>query len=186
MPEYKNTTDILGDDATLNAILTGTITEYRDTGIETIAPYAFAYCPDLAVIDLPSVETIGLNAFTGCTSLTRVRFPKCQAIQSGVFEACTALKIIDLPVAMRFDAVALKSTSSVTAILLRANQIVTMAGNAAFWPKNAYIYVPSALVETYKISTGWANFADQFRALESYTVDGTVDGELDESKIGGD
>jgi tRNA A37 threonylcarbamoyladenosine synthetase subunit TsaC/SUA5/YrdC len=46
-----------------------------------------------------------------------------------------------------------------------------------------YVYVPSALIETYKTATNWSTFANQFRALEDYTVDGTVSGELDESKI---
>lgn len=46
-----------------------------------------------------------------------------------------------------------------------------------------YIYVPRALVDTYKAATNWSTIADQFRALEDYTVDGTITGELDESKI---
>ena len=47
-----------------------------------------------------------------------------------------------------------------------------------------YIYVPSALVDTYKAATNWSNFASQFRALEDYTVDGTTTGELDLAKMG--
>ena len=46
-----------------------------------------------------------------------------------------------------------------------------------------YIYVPRALVDSYKVATNWATYAAQFRALEDYTVDGTVTGDLDESKI---
>jgi hypothetical protein len=46
-----------------------------------------------------------------------------------------------------------------------------------------YIYIPSALIENYKGATDWSNYADQFRALEDYTVDGTITGELDETKI---
>lgn len=39
------------------------------------------------------------------------------------------------------------------------------------------------LVDTYKADTNWSTYAAQFRALEDYTVDGTITGELDESKI---
>ena len=46
-----------------------------------------------------------------------------------------------------------------------------------------YIYVPSALIEQYKAATNWSTYASQFRALEDYTVDGTVTGALDETKI---
>ena len=46
-----------------------------------------------------------------------------------------------------------------------------------------YIYVPAALVDSYKAATNWSNFAAQFRALEDYTVDGTTTGALDPTKI---
>ena len=46
-----------------------------------------------------------------------------------------------------------------------------------------YIYVPRALVDSYKVATNWSSWATQFRALEDYTVDGTTTGELDETKI---
>jgi hypothetical protein len=46
-----------------------------------------------------------------------------------------------------------------------------------------YIYVPADLVDSYKAATNWSTFAAQFRALEDYTVDGTITGELDITKI---
>lgn len=46
-----------------------------------------------------------------------------------------------------------------------------------------YIYVPRAFIDSYKAAENWSTYASQFRALEDYTVDGTVTGELDESKI---
>ena len=46
-----------------------------------------------------------------------------------------------------------------------------------------YIYVPRAMVDTLKSATNWSTYATQIRALEDYTVDGTITGELDESKI---
>jgi hypothetical protein len=44
-----------------------------------------------------------------------------------------------------------------------------------------YIYVPSNLVSNY--SNQWKDTGAQFRALEDYTVDGTITGELDPAKI---
>ena len=49
--------------------------------------------------------------------------------------------------------------------------------------KDCYIYVPSTMVDTLKSATNWSEYADQIRALEDYTIDGTTTGELDESKI---
>ena len=39
------------------------------------------------------------------------------------------------------------------------------------------------LYEKYRNGTNWSTYAAQFRALEDYTVDGTITGELDPNKI---
>ena len=62
-----------------------------------------------------------------------------------------------------------------------------MGSNAFLGTKIAsgtgYIYVPASLSASYKTAGNWTAFSNQFRALEDYTVDGTVTGDLDESKI---
>jgi hypothetical protein len=58
--------------------------------------------------------------------------------------------------------------------------------NATYNPtgaKDCFIYVPRSMCDTLKSATNWSTYASQIRALEDYTIDGTVDGELDESKI---
>lgn len=47
-----------------------------------------------------------------------------------------------------------------------------------------YIYVPSALISDYEAATNWASLAGQFRAIEDYTVDGTLTGDMDYDKMG--
>ena len=68
-------------------------------------------------------------------------------------------------------------------LILRSNSVVTLGGKSNIISTTGHIYVPRALVEDYKVATNWSNFATQFRALEDYTVDGTITGELDETKI---
>jgi N-acyl-D-aspartate/D-glutamate deacylase len=46
-----------------------------------------------------------------------------------------------------------------------------------------YVYVPRALVNAYKTATNWSTYANYIRAIEDYSIDGTVTGELDETKI---
>ena len=89
---------------------------------------------------------------------------------------------------------------SIKAVILRTDAICTLSNTNAFsscyhfygtanstynpeGKKDGYIYVPSALIEQYKVATNWVTFADQFRALEDYTVDGTTTGELDWEKV---
>lgn len=68
---------------------------------------------------------------------------------------------------------------------MRSETMATLAGSHAFMDVNSAfcIYVPAALIDSYKAATNWSAYANQFRALEDYTVDGTITGELDESKI---
>ena len=75
-----------------------------------------------------------------------------------------------------------------TALILRTEAIPTLQDlntiqNTPINTGTGYIYVPSALVDSYKSATNWSTYATQFRALEDWTVDGTITGELDWDKI---
>ena len=48
---------------------------------------------------------------------------------------------------------------------------------------DGYIYVPRKYINSLSNSEVFSPYADQIRALEDYTVDGTTTGELDENKI---
>ena len=55
--------------------------------------------------------------------------------------------------------------------------------------KDGYFYVPRALLsdtdstKDYRQATNWSTYSTQFRALEDWTVDGTITGEMDWDKI---
>ena len=78
--------------------------------------------------------------------------------------------------------------SNISALILRNDKICTLYNSNAFnetpiQSGTGYIYVPRDFIEDYKVAENWSTYATQFRALEDYTVDGTITGELDESKI---
>lgn len=136
--------------------------------LEELSNYAFRDCsPGLTDVYFPNVTNIGTECFKYCYYLARADFPKAASISSDAFDYCNRLE----------------------ALILRGESLCT-AGNGSILSSSlisngtGYIYVPSALIEDYKVATNWATYADQFRALEDYTVDGTTTGELDESKIG--
>ena len=111
--------------------------------------------------------SIGSNAFQNCSALATADFPKATSIGNGAFVWSAKLK---------------------TLILRKASSVCTASGSAIFSSTpiasgTGYIYVPSALIEQYKVAENWSTYAAQFRALEDYTVDGTTTGALDESKI---
>lgn len=109
-------------------------------------------------------------------------------IRSYSFYDCTKLSYMDLPAVEAIGAYALNGCSELSRLILRVNSACCVLGGHAIEHTpiasgTGYIYVPSALIEDYKVATNWTTYAGQFRALEDYTVDGTTTGELDETKI---
>lgn len=101
------------------------------------------------------------------------------ALGSHAFNGCTALKFTDLPSLKTMAGGVLNECISLVALILRSETMCTLGGtfsNDPFTAGTGYIYVPSALLDTYKAATNWSTYADQFRAIEDYTVDGTVMG----------
>lgn len=102
------------------------------------------------------------------------------------FSYCTALTTVDLPNVKTIERNCF-SASGITSLILRSNTLCTITGDgfngSPIKNGTGYIYVPSALIDRYKSATNWSNLASQFRALEDYTVGGTITGELDTTKI---
>lgn len=129
MSEFINTIEVLGDEATMDAIIERTITEFRDDVLTSVGAYAFYGCAALETVDLPSITSIAANAMANCSSL-------------GAF-------------------------------ILRGSTAVTLANTnglagSGVAKGTGYIYVPRALVDTYKAATNWSTYANQIRAIEDY------------------
>lgn len=138
--------------------------QFKDNNIK----YAKLLDRSIDVYTNGTLTKIGRNAFYVCYKLTKADFPAATSIDQYAFYNCSAL----------------------TALILRSETLCTLTSTNAFNSsaiKNGtgYIYVPRALVDSYKADSKWAAVVvtNQFRALEDYTVDGTITGELDSTKI---
>lgn len=148
----------------------------------------------------PAVTSALASSFAYNTSLKTANFPKLTETGGSMFSSCSALESVDLPKATTIGTYSFEKCYSLKAVILRSTTACELDNTSAFSNcyhylgttnatynpnglKDGYIYVPSALVNTYKAATNWSTYATQFRALESYTVDGTTTGALDESKI---
>lgn len=200
-----------GEDNTLNALIDESITEitsnvetvgkytfYGRTSLETanfpnakkIAIYAFSGCTSLKTVNAPEVTSYALYAFNGCSSLTEMKMnPNATTVGQYAFYNCSSLRKVEFPLKTSFiyDRT-FSDCTSLIAFILRKKTVQTLNSNTAFTSTpiksgTGYIYVPSALIDSYKTASYWSALASQFRALEDYTVDGTITGELDESKI---
>lgn len=165
----------------------------------------FYGCPELAVVNFPKLTAVTAYMFYDCKKLIDVKFPMATTIENSAFQNTTSLRSADFP-----KLTAIKGFNNfgsfnfkecLKTLILRSETMCTLENISAFgnfgvtFPNTAigggtgYIYVPRALLsdsdetKDYRRATNWSEFATQFRALEDYTVDGTVTGELDETKI---
>ena len=201
-----------GDHADEDAIVSGTITEYTNDRVTSIGVYAFYFCQSLTSVHFPAVTSIGENAFIQCINLTSVHFPAATSIGVYAFEFCQSLTSVHFPAVTSIgyhtfnfcqsltsadfpavtsidDEEVFNLCRNLTSLILRVTtQVCTLSNTNAFnntpiKSGTGYIYVPAALVDSYKTATNWTTYANQFRALEIYTVDGTTTGELDPTKV---
>lgn len=164
MSDFINTVETVGDSALTDSIVSRSITEIADNIVTSIGYRAFSDCSSLISAKFVSATSIGNYAFDSCSKLEKADFGSVASIGTSVFASCAAL----------------------IALILRKNALCTIASDlygTAIENGNGYIYVPAALVDSYKEASKWSTYATQFRALEDYTVDGTLTGELDETKI---
>ena len=143
---------------------------------------AFYSCTNLKTVNLPNVTNIGNGAFSSCSSLTIVNLPSVTNIENSAFNKCSSLTSIDIPLVTSIGAYAFDGTSLET-VILRSEALCTLLATSAFNSTpiasgSGYIYVPRALIDSYKSATNWSTYAAQFRILEDYTVDGTTTGEF--------
>lgn len=172
----------------IDALIDRSITEIS-SNVTSIGANAFSECPALTTTDFPMATSIDVRAFQKCPALTTTNFPMVTTVGMYAFYESKALTTIDLAVATSIKSMAFGGCSKLKALILRNQNAVCELSSSSdvngtlIKSGTGYIYVPSALIEQYKVATNWSAYAAQFRALEDYTVDGTVTGELDESKI---
>lgn len=139
-----------------------------------------------------TVDVLGDELLTDsllCRSVTEYKDDTIQKIGNDAFCECGQLTIVDTSAVDSIYMAAFGNCSNLTALILRKVSKIARLENINAFDKTpiksgtGYIYVPSALIDSYKSAANWSTYASQFRALEDYTVDGTITGELDETKI---
>lgn len=97
------------------------------------------------------VKSIGDYAFYDCANLTKVKFAAANSIGVEAFGNCSNLEAMILPAA--------KVASLESADVFNSTPISAGTG---------FIYVPAALIDSYKTTGQWATYANQLRAIEDY------------------
>lgn len=183
-----------GGDDVARSILDGSITEFTDNELLTLRRQAFYYCKNLKKATLRSVTTSGISSFQDCTGLESVDMPKLTKINMRMFNNCTALKNADFRSVTYVETYSLQNCAfeklklpsltgtyqccftdckKLTALILSGSTRANLHdargfNNTPIATGTGYIYVPRALVDSYKSATNWSSYADQIRAIEDY------------------
>ena len=141
-----------GSDELVNSLIDRTISgAYVNNTVTIIGRYGLSNCTKLTSVVLPAVQITNANAMLGCSALTQADFSNLQHIQHSTFygDKKFATLIIRTQAVAKLDA-----TSAFKDTLIASGK--------------GYVYVPSALVDSYKAATNWSTYANQIRAIEDY------------------
>lgn len=183
------------------------ITSINAPNVTSIGNYAFT-APKVTSVNFPLCTSMGTNCFTNCPTITSINLPdltavggsslnyigvknlvlpKVTSIGNSALTNSKTLAYVDLPLCTSIVNYGLRNNSQLATLILRSTTMCTLASNGLnstkIMNKQGYVYVPAALIDSYKVATNWSKMSSQFRALEEYTIDGTINGELDSSKI---
>lgn len=135
---------------------------------------AFYYCENLETINFPKLKNMGVSAFFGCTNLRNAVFPELKAAVINAFGNCRELVSADLSKALGLYSGAFQDCPKLVTVILRKVDGICTLGSTDIFKKTkiesgtGYVYVPAALVDSYKAATNWTVYADQIRAIEDY------------------
>ena len=153
----------------------------------TTSPFAYGALEEFSAPNLSKLVTdldpTYAGLFTNAIHLETVHLESLRTVLMKMFEGCRSLQVIDLHSCEEIGEEAFNG-SGLKALVLRNQEGVVNLSNSnalAGTPiaySNGYIYIPRALYSDYQSATNWSTYSAQFRALEDYTDDGTVDGEF--------
>lgn len=151
MAEFINTRDSMGEAAALDALVAGTLTELNENG----------------------TTSIGTRALYGNRGLQRVNFPALTTMNTYAMANCANLETVDIGAKCTISANAFNGDSKLKDIILRGDTMSTLSNVNALTGTPipigmGGIYVPSALLATYKSGSNWSTYASNIFPIDDY------------------
>lgn len=145
--------------------------------IETLGNYSFSGCTNLTTVDISNVFSTAQRAFYNCSSLVGdITLLQASYVASYCFYGCTNIKKVNLAYSFCSSVAtyAFYGCSTLDTLIINSESTVPSLANINAFTNTpiasgtGYIYVPSALVDSYKAATNWSSYAEQIRAIEDY------------------
>ena len=129
-------------------------------------------------------EDVADDAFAYRINVEKVILPNAKSLGDGAFYKCSHLNWVEMPAVERIGRIAFDETGSLTTIILGNKEHVVSLDKDVFMTclhingqqhdyfnphgeRDCFIYVPDRLVDAYKTSSDWAEFADQIKPLSA-------------------
>ena len=154
--------------------------KYCDRDIEVTATVgeniANLLMNNLTEIDDDTTTSIRQYGLAHATNLNKVRFSKLSGIAPSCFRWCSGLVTVDLPNFVgNLGISCFASCSKLSTLIIGrgTTSVASISSTSSFTGTpiasgTGYIYVPAALVDSYKAATNWSTYAEQIRAIEDY------------------
>lgn len=155
-------------------LLANTMEVLDNSLVTTLRTRACQGATKLITANLPNVTSLGSYAFYGCSGLVTSKLPKLTSVSTQTWYSCSKLQHADCGNLGNIPAQTFNACSALTEMILRkTGSICTLSNvngvnNTPIGKGTGYVYVPAALIDTYKTATNWATFEAQFRAIEDY------------------
>lgn len=147
--------------------------------------YTFDGCTNLTSVNLPNCVAAHNYCFRNCQKLETLTLPKLNTTNDSGFRSCYLLKTVDLgaTATTRLNRISpndFNNCRMLTALILRYTQSVVPLNNVSAFTNtpftgyggtySGHVYVPSALLNSYKTATNWStlygDYSDLFLAIE--------------------
>ena len=153
-------------------IVEKTVTEYRNNSITTLDSYVFRNCAKLTTAYIPNLTSIGTQTFYYCITLENFDFSSLKTVGTDGFRYCYKVNRLAAPIES-IAAQGFQHCLGLYTLILRPNTTNTVAtlaninafNNTPIEKGTGYIYVPDALVASYKTATNWSTYANQIKPI---------------------
>lgn len=124
-----NTTDIIGEQETLDKLVAHTLEDFEDDRITKVRDYAFYYNDGLKSVNLPNATSVREYAFSNCYNIESIKIPKVSDISfARLFDSCYKLKFLDTSIVNGLNSNCFESCYSLNNFDLSNIQFVTNSG----------------------------------------------------------
>ncbi len=178
------------DSDTLVGLLERTITKIEDDRVKEVGAFVFNGNKTITSISFPNATKVGMYCCYNAKNLTHANLPKATTIGSYAF-ADANLSYFDTSATVIHGNTFRNNANLRHLFLRRSDAICKLVDMNAFEGTPfaitfGNVYVPRDLLETYPSATNWSGlYTIIWEAIEDYTVDGTITGDIDWKVIDG-